>query len=53
MPINEMLVGLNLLCTVTSLVMFYVIKREHDRHWDEITRYIEHYIHNVIKQEKK
>ena len=53
MPIHETILGINLLCTVTSIVMFVIMKREQDKHWDEITQYIQHYINNVIRQEKK
>ncbi len=32
--------------------MFYVTKREHDRHWENIEKHVQHYIHNVIRNEK-
>lgn len=53
MQVNETILGLNILFTITTIVIFYMTKKEHDKHWDDIEKYIKHYINNVIRMEKK
>jgi preprotein translocase subunit SecG len=52
MAINETILGLNILFTITTIVMFYMMKKEQERHWESIEKHVQHYIHNVIRNEK-
>lgn len=50
--LNETMLGLNIICTVITIVMFCLMKKEQDRHWESIEKHVQHYIHNVIRNEK-
>jgi hypothetical protein len=50
---QEIILGLNLTFMIVTMLFFYMTKRAHDTHWDEIVNYIDRYIQNVLKQEKK